>query len=370
MESVFDHVVVDHVEWCTTDLAAAREWLETGYGFRPWDEESGDDADARRLGLCSGPDLDTVGRRGGIRVVLTQATAERHPAAHFTGRHGDGVRSVAFGVRDAAGAFAAAVGRGARPVAEPDTTGGVTRASIEAFGDVVHTFVERPAGVAHAADDGRLAKEPHTAPSPPLTSVDHIAVCLGPGGLSPVVDFYQKVLDFQLVFGERIVVAEQAMNSQVVRSACGGVTFTLIEPDTARQPGQIDAFLADNRGPGVQHLALTTADIVGTVRDLRANGVAFLSTPSTYYDDLARHLGPWHHAVGELEELDVLADEDSDGQLFQIFTRSRHPRGTFFLEIIERQGAKTFGSGNIKALYQAVEEERARARRTASGAPE
>jgi len=150
------------------------------------------------------------------------------------------------------------------------------------------------------------------------------------------------------------------MDSKVVQSRSGAVTFTLIEPDLSQQPGQIDDFLRNHGGAGVQHIAFAAEDIVKAVGLITSRGVEFLDTPASYYSLLPRRLRLARHTVDELQGLNVLVDEDHDGQLFQIFSRSVHPRNTLFLEVIERLGARTFGSGNIKALYEAVELQRAR----------
>lgn len=186
-------------------------------------------------------------------------------------------------------------------------------------------------------------------------------MCLEPGQLVPTVEFYETVLDFEMVFTERIVVGGQAMDSKVVQSRSGAVTLTLIEPDTSREPGQIDKFVKEHGGAGVQHIAFATDDIVRDVTLLGGAGLAFLKTPPTYYDLVPERLSLLRHSVDQLRSLNILVDEDQDGQLLQIFTKSVHPRGTLFFEVIERLGARTFGSGNIKALYTAVEMEMERA---------
>ena len=196
-----------------------------------------------------------------------------------------------------------------------------------------------------------------------LDVLDHVAVCVPSGELAPVVQFCEAALGLERIFGDYIEVGAQAMDSSVVQSPSGRVTFTLLEPDTARQPGQIDTFLDANAGPGVQHLAFGTADIAGAVRTLRARGVGFLRTPGAYYDGLAARLGETAIPLPTLRELDLLVDQDHGGQLFQIFARSTHPRGTFFLELVERRGAGSFGTNNIKALYEAVERQHADAPR-------
>lgn len=193
-----------------------------------------------------------------------------------------------------------------------------------------------------------------------LETVDHFAVCVEAGRLEEVIAFYRTALGFEKIFEERILVGTQAMNSQVVRNAADDVTLTVIEPDSTAAPGQIDDFIRENGGAGVQHVAFGCDDIVKTVRILRDNGIEFLSTPGAYYDRLPGRVELVGHSVRELREQDVLADADHAGQLYQIFTRSTHPRRTLFFEVIERLGAETFGTNNIKALYEAIESERLR----------
>lgn len=337
---------VDHVRFYVGDLDARVTELVDSYGFDVYATAGGADQADRSVAL----------ERNEVRLILTAVRSEDHPGARFLKRHGDGVADVALRSADAAADFAAAVGRGAQPVTPPEERDGIVTATIAGFGDVVHTFVQRADGVPGRDLPGfQPAPRRGSTTPPPLTVVDHIAVCLEAGQLAPTVAFYEHVLDFRTVFVERIAVGDQAMESTVVQDRSGSVTLTLIEPDTSRAPGQIDRFIKDHGGPGVQHVAFATTDIVGTVRAMRANGVRFLSTPDSYYRALAGRMSPANHTVDELRALDILADADHDGQLFQIFTRSTHEYGTFFFELIERVGATTFGAGNIRALYEAVE---------------
>ncbi|MFJ1608829.1 4-hydroxyphenylpyruvate dioxygenase [Streptomyces sp. NPDC088253] len=353
-DSSFDAMSVDHVELYVSSLAASTDWLVDQYGFTVTADNAGE---AARIGARS-----TVLDQGRIRIVLTEGLDETHPASVYVARHGDGVGNIALGVSDVAAAFAAAVRRGARPVAEPQGRDGAVSATIVGFGDVHHTFVRRrdenaeePGGLSGLSPvAGRTP-----AVDPRLTAVDHFAGCLEAGTLDATVDHYVRVLGFSMIFAEDIVVGTQAMISKVVQSASGAVTLTLIEPDTTREPGQIDSFLKNHGGAGVQHVAFNTDDVIRSVGLMKEAGVGFLDTPDTYYQLLARRVAVRRHSVDELREHDVLMDEDHDGQLFQIFTRSVHPRRTLFMEVIERSGARTFGSNNIKALYEAVELQRA-----------
>jgi 4-hydroxymandelate synthase len=347
MGHAFRTIAVDHLRLMCVDVDATVDQFR-GYGLGPYSRTERDE----RTGAVS------VGLgRAGIRLVLTQpGGTDDDPGTFYLDRHGDGVADIALATDDAVRDFAEAVRRGARPVTEPATVEGVTTAAIVGFGDVLHTFVQR-----RPTDDVRHLPGhrpiPGHGPSDgsALAAIDHLAVCLEPGQLRPTAEFYEEVLDFRIIFTEKIVVGAQAMDSLVVQSASGGVTLTLIEPDTSRQPGQIDTFLKNHGGAGVQHVAFTSTDIVAEVSRMRSAGVRFLDTPRAYYA-LLRARGQYsRHPLDRLEREHILVDQDHDGQLFQIFTRSTHPLGTLFFEVIERAGATTFGSGNIKALYEAVE---------------
>ncbi len=321
---------IDHVEWYVEDLEKSVTALRRDYGFHvagPGPDRGGD---CRSMLL----------RHGQITLLLTAAVAAGHPAAEFVRRHGDGVAAIAFGTDDVRAAFEMAVAGGAEPIAAPASG----TALVSGFGDVAHRLVERAGPVPGRAD----------RPGGLFTVLDHVAVCLPAGQLDATVRFYGDAFGLRQVFDERIEVGGQAMLSTVVQDQTGTVTFTLIEPDPALQRGQIDDFLDAHGGAGVQHLAFRTDDIAGSIRALADRGVGFLTAPPGYYRTLLTRLGAIDKPVGELEELHVLADRDRWGELFQIFTRSAHKRRTFFLELIERQGARTFGSANIRALYEAL----------------
>lgn len=347
----FENLLVDHIGLYVSDIEKSTEWLVDGYGLAVYARS----AEGHRVAL---------GRRD-IRLVLTAPGAADRAGTAFLARHGDGVADIALRVPDAVAAFEEAVRRGARPVSAPARRGGLVTAAILGFGDLRHTFVQRDGGPDSGSysTDERALPGLHEVPvaggfDAGLREVDHFAVCLPAGQLDPTVAFYQRVLDFDMIFTERIVIGSQAMDSKVVQSASGAVTFTVIEPDLTLQPGQIDDFLRSHGGAGIQHIAFTAADIVGAVGAISARGVDFLHTPASYYGQLPQRLELARHTVEDLQRLNILVDQDHDGQLFQIFSMSVHPRNTLFLEVIERLGARTFGSGNIKALYEAVEAQR------------
>ncbi|MFJ2775322.1 4-hydroxyphenylpyruvate dioxygenase [Kitasatospora sp. NPDC087315] len=293
-------------------------------------------------------------RQGGIRLSLASAADPDHPVARFAARHGDGVAVLALGCTDPQAALERAERHGARVL---DRAGGL----VAGFGDVALRFTATTATSTTATPAGAADEGGEGGPKDLLDALDHVAICVPAGELGPAVQFCEAALGLHRIFGEYIEVGEQAMDSSVVQSASGDVTFTLLEPDTTRRPGQIDDFLDANEGAGVQHLAFRTADIATAVRTARGRGVEFLTTPGAYYDALAERLGSTAIPIETLRELDVLVDQDHGGQLFQIFVRSTHPRRTHFLELIERQGAGTFGTANIKALYEAVERQKSTA---------
>ncbi|MFI9328667.1 4-hydroxyphenylpyruvate dioxygenase [Kitasatospora sp. NPDC052868] len=348
-QETFEGMLVDHIACYVADLAVTTAWLVDGYGLEVY---AGSPPQA--------PDLRSVALgRNGIRVLLSQPLVGDHPGAAYVEKHGDGVADIALRVPDARAAFAAAVGRGARPVAQPAEHGELVTATVMGVGDIAHTFVQRTA----RADERQLPGLEPVQADPAgrdcgLQQVDHFAICVEPGQIDATVAFYREALDFELVFTERIEANGQAMITKVVQN--GAVIFTLIEPDQAEVSGHLDEFLKDHGGPGVQHIAFTTPDIVTSVAEVAARGIEFLTTPEAYYRLLSNRLTPLRHSEPELERLNILIDQDHDGQLFQIFARSVHARGTLFLEIIERRGARSFGSGNIKALYQAIEHQKGR----------
>jgi 4-hydroxymandelate synthase len=359
---------IDHVEFYVGDLEKSAAALCRGFGFR-----AGAQACAAPAELGGPGAISAAGGRsmllgqGRIKLLLTSGGAPGHPAADFVERHGDGVASIAFRTDDVRQAFNVAVAGGARPIAAPlfarredglAADGIVGQAMVSGFGDVTHRLVERAGdgeggGGNGGGGGGRAAHRDGDL----LEALDHAAICLRPGQMEEVVRFYWKAFGFSHTFDERIEVGGQAMISKVIQDRAGAITFTLLEPDPEREPGQIDQFLTAHGGAGVQHIALRTPDIVRAVRALSDRGVEFLAAPAGYYRSLEGRLGAFPIPVDELREANVLADRDPWGQLFQIFSHSTHERRTFFFELIERRGARTFGTGNIRALYEALYEE-------------
>jgi 4-hydroxyphenylpyruvate dioxygenase len=301
-----------------------------------------------------------------IRLVLTTAVRPDHPAAAQVHAHGDGVRDIALWVDDARVAFRAAVERGATPALEPtvlrDDDGEVVLAAIHTYGDTIHTLVER-SNYRGLFMPGFRPVESRYRPGPVgLKYVDHIVGNVELGRMNQWVGFYEKVMGFKnlISFDDKDISTEySSLMSKVVSSGNERIKFPINEPAQGKKKSQIDEYLEFYGGPGAQHLALATDDIIATVTALRDRGVEFLQVPTTYYDDLQARVGRIDEPVAKLQELGILVDRDPDGYLLQIFTKPVEDRPTVFYEIIERKGARSFGKGNFKALFEAIEREQA-----------
>ncbi|WP_228121122.1 4-hydroxyphenylpyruvate dioxygenase [Streptomyces fagopyri] len=349
-------LTLSHVEMYVGDAPSVAADFVDGYGFEVFAtaEGHGPEGAARSLAL----------RHGGIVLVVTEALDSAHPAAGFVERHGDGIADIALTGADVRAAFRHAVERSAVVLTEPaERDGYVTAVLASGFDDVRHTLVQRPEdererpgplpGFVPAPEAG-----PAPAESPELTLLDHIAVSVRTGELADSTTYYERVFGFHTVYEELMVQGTEAMDSKAVRNAAGDVTFTVLAPSADHDAGHIGDFLERHGSGGIHHLAFATEDIATSIARLTKRGVNFLETPDVYYERLADRLTLARYSAAELREAGILADEDHDGQLFQIFTRTTHPRRTLFFEIIERLGADTFGSGNVRALYEAVQAER------------
>jgi 4-hydroxyphenylpyruvate dioxygenase len=348
---------IDHVELYVGNAYQAAHFYRTMFGFRP----------IARAGLETGlrDRLSVVMEQGDVRLVLTSGLEPDSPIARHAALHGDGVKDVAFRVKDVESAFSIAVRRGARAVAEPqvheDERGRFVRATIGAPGDTVHSLVERQ-GFAEGLFPGfePIASPPRTTPVG-FVEVDHVAVSMEQGQLDHWIAFYKEVLGFHLSHHEMVWTKHSAMNSKVVEDASGKIKFPIVEPAHNGGKSQVQEYLNFNHGAGAQHVAFLSHDIRATVRGIRDNGVNFLRIPDTYYEVLESRVGAIEPAMmAQLQELGILVDSEDDGRLLQIFSEPIEARPTMFVEVIERQGALGFGSGNIKALFEAVEREQER----------
>jgi 4-hydroxyphenylpyruvate dioxygenase len=307
--------------------------------------------------------------QGKIRFVLTTAIrADLSPVANeideHVQKHGDGVHDIALWVDDARDAFAKAVERGATPFREPavlhDDDGEIVTASFKIYGETVHSLVERK-NYRGLFMPGFVAVEPHFAPPDVgLKYVDHCVGNVELGKMNHWVDFYAHVMGFRnlLTFDDKTISTEySSLMSKVMANGNDRIKFPINEPAKGKKKSQIDEYLEYYQGPGVQHMALATDDIVTTVTSLRDRGVEFLTVPTTYYRDLQQRVGTIDEDVESLARLGILVDRDPDGYLLQIFTKPVEDRPTVFYEIIQRKGAKSFGAGNFKALFEAIERE-------------
>src|SRR5438445_1364829 len=312
-----------------------------------------------------------VVRQGDITFVLASPLSGDHPESPRLILHGDGVQDIALEVDDVTAAFQSAVSRGAFAVAPPalleDETGVYELATIKAYGDTTHTFVNRDRYHGVFAPGykplGPDRYSPRTFNPVGLKAIDHIVGNVEEGKMDDWVRFYEHVMGFtQLIsFDDKDISTEySALMSKVVQGGNGRIKFPLNEPAKAKRRSQIEEYLNFYHGPGVQHIALATGDIVETVRALRDNDVSFLRVPKAYYDALPDRVGKINEDLEELAELGILVDRDDEGYMLQIFTKPVEDRPTLFFEIIQRRGSRSFGKGNFKALFEAIEREQMR----------
>jgi 4-hydroxyphenylpyruvate dioxygenase len=302
--------------------------------------------------------------QGGIRLVLTGTLRSDTPIARHHLTHGDGVRVIALGVPDVDRAYREATARGAVGLAEPadlrDERGVVRVADVATYGDTIHRFVDRSAydGVFlpgfTAVDAG--------APAGLVDGIDHIVGNVELGAMNKWVSYYEDVFGMteMIHFSDEAISTEySALMSKVVTTGNGRIKFPINEPAEGRRKSQIDEYLEFYEGPGAQHIALATRDIVRTVAALEERGVRFLRTPDSYYEEVPERVGKIAESLEDLRRLGILVDRDDEGYLLQIFTKPLGDRPTIFFEIIERHGARGFGEGNFKALFEAIEREQA-----------
>lgn len=305
-------------------------------------------------------------QQGKIRLVLTTPLRPNNDITDHIAKHGDGVKVLALWVDDARAAWEATTQRGAVSTQGPtvlrDDSGEVVVASIKTYGDTIHTFVERKnySGVFlpgyQAADDGYVTE------TVGLLHVDHCVGNVELGQMDTWVKFYEEVMGFKLLltFDDKDISTEySALMSKVVSNGSGYIKFPINEPASGKKKSQIEEYIEFYNGPGVQHIAVATNDILHTISELRRRGVQFLHVPDTYYLDLLDRVGAIDEDINDLRKLNILVDRDDEGYLLQIFTKPVEDRPTMFFEIIQRRGAKSFGKGNFKALFESIEREQA-----------
>jgi 4-hydroxyphenylpyruvate dioxygenase len=351
---------IDAIVFHVGNARQAAHWYSTAFGMR--------------CTAYAGPETGLRDRAsyvlesGSARFVLQGAVRADSPVAASVARHGDGVVDVALRVPDAERAYQLAVERGARVVTEPhtldDERGKVVLAAIATYGDTIHSLVERSA-YSGPYLPGYTDRDPLVSPPPRrrFQAIDHVVGNVELGRMDEWVEFYHRVLGFTNMkefVGDDIATEYSALMSKVVADGSRRVKFPLNEPAVGKRKSQIDEYLDFYGGPGVQHVALATGDIVESVAGMGASGVEFLSTPDAYYDELGSWVGETRVPAEVLRGHSILADRDDDGYLLQIFTKPVQDRPTVFFELIERHGSMGFGKGNFKALFEAIEREQAR----------
>ncbi|MCS7297337.1 MAG: 4-hydroxyphenylpyruvate dioxygenase [Bacteroidia bacterium] len=349
----------DYIEFYVGNARQAAYYYQHAFGFQP----------IAYRGLESGyrEAASYVLRQGKITFVFTTPYHPGNFIADHIYRHGDGVRVLALQVEDATQAYAETTRRGGRPFMPPtrleDENGYVILSGIHTYGDTVHIFVERghyngPFLPGYLPWGGFGQSTPIG-----LKYVDHCVGNVYLGEMNQFVAFYRDVMGFrQLIsFDDKDISTEySALMSKVMANGNGYIKFPINEPAQGRRKSQIEEYLEYYHGQGVQHIAMATDDIIHTVRELRRRGIEFLETPKTYYETLLDRVGQIDEPVEVLAELGILVDRDDEGYLLQIFTKPVQDRPTLFYEIIQRKGAKSFGKGNFKALFEAIEREQAR----------
>jgi len=348
----------DYVEFYVGNAKQAAHFYQSAFGFQ--------------LKAYRGPETGTRDRasylltQNKIRFVLTTPLGPDGEIATHVHQHGDGVHDIALWVDDARDAYAKAVERGATSAYEPrvirDDDGEIVVAGIKIYGDTIHSLVERKNYRGIFLPGFQKREWHYQAPETGLLHVDHCVANVELGKMNEWVGFYDRVMGFKNLISfddEDISTEYSSLMSKVMSNGNERIKFPINEPAAGKKKSQIDEYLDFYHGPGVQHLALATDDIISTVTALRDRGVEFLRAPTTYYAELQARVGKIDEPIDRLEELGILVDRDPDGYLLQIFSKPVEDRPTLFYEIIERKGARSFGKGNFKALFEAIEQEQA-----------
>jgi 4-hydroxyphenylpyruvate dioxygenase len=347
---------VDYIEIYTGNAKQACHFFCTAFGFRPIAYSGLETGNRESVSYCL--------QQRNMRLVLTGSYTEDSRIAQFVKKHGDGVRDIALLVDDVEKAFSAAIERGAIAFSAPfemkDEHGVVIKAVLGTYGETLHTLIERK----NYQGAFLPGFEPYTPYLPiedaGLIGIDHVVGNVE--SMEEWVEYYSKVMGFKEMkhFSDKDITTEySALMSKVMHNG-GRIKFPINEPAVGKRKSQIQEYLEFYNGPGVQHLAILTEDIVSTVTTLKKNGVEFLSTPDSYYEALGERIGKIDEEIEKLRELKILVDRDDEGYLLQIFTKPIVDRPTLFMEIIQRKGARGFGEGNFKALFESIEREQER----------
>lgn len=346
----------DHIEFYCGNAKQSAYYYQTAWGYE--------------LVAYSGPETGVRDRasyvlqQGKIRIVLSSAMSPEHEISQHHLKHGDGVKVLALWVDDARHSYAETTKRGAKGVMEPtvfkDEHGEVVISAIETYGETIHKFVERKNYNGAFLPGYEARKSTVPVKSVGLKHIDHCVGNVELGKMNDWVKFYEDVMGFKLLltFDDSDISTEySALMSKVVSNGSGFVKFPINEPAEGKKKSQIEEYIDFYKGPGCQHMAIATDDIISTVTELRARGIEFLKVPDIYYDEVWTRVGKINEDVEAIKKLNILVDRDNEGYLLQLFTKPVQDRPTVFFEIIQRCGAKSFGKGNFKALFEAIERE-------------
>ena len=349
----------DYVEFYVGNAKQAAHFYKTAFGFQS----------LAYAGLETGvrDRASYVLQQGKIRLVLTTPLTSHSSIADHVRKHGDGVKVIALWVDDAAAAFEETTKRGAKPyftpVVERDEHGEVVRAGIHTYGDTVHVFVERKNYTGPFLPGYQAWKSDYNPEPLGLEYIDHMVGNVDWGQMNEWARFYADVMGFAnlISFDDKDISTEySALMSKVMTNGNGRIKFPINEPAEGKKKSQIEEYIQFYEGPGCQHIAVATKDIIHTVGEMRRRGVEFLHVPGTYYDTVMDRVGSIDENLLRLKELGIMVDRDEEGYLLQIFTKPVEDRPTVFFEIIQRKGAKSFGKGNFKALFESIEDEQRR----------
>ena len=347
----------DYVEFYVGNAKQAAHFYMSAFGFQPLAYAGPETGMKDRASYAV--------RQNKLTLVLTTPIRTGNAIADHIYKHGDGVKCLALKVEDATDAYEQTMSRGAKsymePVALQDNDGEVVLSGIHTYGDTVHLFVERKNYTGIFMPGYRAWNNPYYKPEETgLLYVDHCVGNVDWNGMNLWVKFYEDVMGFKniLTFDDNDISTEySALMSKVMSNGNGFVKFPINEPAEGKKKSQVEEYLEFYQGEGVQHVAMATNDIVKTITALRSRGVEFLKVPNSYYDDLLERVGHIDEDLEPLKELGILVDRDEEGYLLQLFTKPVEDRPTLFFEIIQRKGAKSFGKGNFKALFEAIERE-------------
>ena len=348
----------DYIEFYVGNAKQAAHYYKTAFGYQSL--------------AYAGPEtglkdrVSYVLQQGKVRLMLTTALSSNHEIAEHVKAHGDGVKILALAVDDAYKSYEETIKRGAKSYVAPytlqDENGEVKISGIYTYGETVHLFVERKNYNGIFMPGFRKWESAYNPSDVGLLYVDHCVGNVGWNRMNDTVKWYEEVMGFTniLSFDDTQITTEySALMSKVMSNGNGYVKFPINEPAEGKKKSQIEEYINFYEGEGVQHIAIATSDIITTVRALKARGVEFLDTPSAYYEDLLDRVGKIDESIEPLRELKILVDRDEEGYLLQIFTKPVEDRPTLFYEIIQRKGAKSFGAGNFKALFESIEREQA-----------